>query len=423
MKKLILFVVLPLFLLSCSNPDNPGLVEISSFIFPAAENEALTEDIAAEISGTDISALFPAGTDVTSLSATAICSTGAVVSPDPAIARDYTDPVSFTVTAEDNVTTNTYTITANVALRTESLISSFNFYADDNTALTEDVTGIFEDTVITAHVPSGTGITSLTPVIIISDGASVLPASGAVQDFSSPVTYTVTAEDGTSTSYITAVHINPTASGLISYWPYNNNANDVSGNNNNGTLSGAIFIADRHDNSDSACDFNGTTGMMQTTTDYNTDFTALSVSLWFKTDSTSGGGMFGHALTQDGNTVDGDKRIYISDAGEVFTGINNGGIHIINTSGAYNDGDWHHLAALYTSAKMELYIDNTSAALDESGYGLGETARYWLIGYENFGGGDWASAPANYYFDGALDDIRVYDRALSTSEIAELYNE
>jgi len=46
--------------------------------------------------------------------------------------------------------------------------------------------------------------------------------------------------------------------GLISYWPFNGNANDVSGNNHNGTVNGATLTTDRFGNTNKAYSFNGT---------------------------------------------------------------------------------------------------------------------------------------------------------------------
>jgi hypothetical protein len=109
--------------------------------------------------------------------------------------------------AEWNVGDNTLTIT--VADR------------DDQTATTEYVvtvhrnssacaitsfaigmaTGVINTTdhTIAVEVPSGTTVTALEPTIAVSAGASVSPASGVATDFTSPVEYTVTAEDGTTT--------------------------------------------------------------------------------------------------------------------------------------------------------------------------------------------------------------------------------
>lgn len=52
--------------------------------------------------------------------------------------------------------------------------------------------------VISVMVPFGTSLASLTPSIAISVGATVSPESGAAGSFTSPVSYTVTAEDGTT---------------------------------------------------------------------------------------------------------------------------------------------------------------------------------------------------------------------------------
>jgi hypothetical protein len=65
---------------------------------------------------------------------------------------------------------------------------------------------------ITLTLPTGTDVTALAPVITLSDKATVSPASGAAQDFTNPVTYRVTAEDGTTRDYtVTAVVVLPLA--------------------------------------------------------------------------------------------------------------------------------------------------------------------------------------------------------------------
>jgi len=58
---------------------------------------------------------------------------------------------------------------------------------------------------IKAEVPSGTDLTKLSPTITTSGKALVSPASGTTQDFSKPVVYTVTAEDGSTQAYIVTV--------------------------------------------------------------------------------------------------------------------------------------------------------------------------------------------------------------------------
>jgi hypothetical protein len=100
------------------------------------------------------------------------------------------DPYTFTMPAENEE------ITAEFAATTKE-ITAFSVSGVDGT-----ITG----TAITVVVPYGTDISSLN-ASITHNGASISPVSGASQDFSSPVTYTVTAEDGTTADYTVIVTI------------------------------------------------------------------------------------------------------------------------------------------------------------------------------------------------------------------------
>jgi len=62
---------------------------------------------------------------------------------------------------------------------------------------------------ISAIMPNGTDLTSLSPVIAISQSAVVSPASGVSQDFSNPITYKVTADDGSSNDYTATITVEP----------------------------------------------------------------------------------------------------------------------------------------------------------------------------------------------------------------------
>jgi len=84
----------------------------------------------------------------------------------------------------------------------EKAITSFSFKS-----LIPNVDGVIDETghTIVLNVPFGTDISALIPIITVSTGASVSPESGTAQDFSSPVTYTVTAGDGSTQAYVVTV--------------------------------------------------------------------------------------------------------------------------------------------------------------------------------------------------------------------------
>jgi hypothetical protein len=63
---------------------------------------------------------------------------------------------------------------------------------------------------ITVGVPTGTNVTALVPTIVVSPGATVSPASEVAQDFTNPVTYTVTAPDGSTQQYVVTVVVGGT---------------------------------------------------------------------------------------------------------------------------------------------------------------------------------------------------------------------
>ena len=83
-------------------------------------------------------------------------------------------------------------------------ITSFKF-----SALTPEVVGTIAeaDKKITATVANGTDVKALVPTIVVSEKATISPATAVAQNFTSPVEYTVTAEDGTTQKYTVTVTV------------------------------------------------------------------------------------------------------------------------------------------------------------------------------------------------------------------------
>lgn len=157
-------------------------------------------DVDGVIEGTAISVeLINDGTlDITNLTPVVTVSDKATYSPQGA--QDFTNAVTYTVTAE-NSTTKDYTVTVTIVTLSD---------AKDITAFSiNDVAGVIEGTAITVTLDDdGTlDITNLTPAVTVSDKATYSP-QGA-QDFTNAVTYTVTAEDLSTKDYTVTVVVNP----------------------------------------------------------------------------------------------------------------------------------------------------------------------------------------------------------------------
>ena len=145
---------------------------------------------------------FPAGTDVTHLTPTIVISNYATIEPKSGVAQDFTNPVYYTVTSLSGATSQ-YMVEAIVHdADNEKSILSFRFDALDESGVIDQIARA-----ISFLLPAETDVTQLVPTIEVSEGATVEPASGVAQDFSNPVTYTVTAQNGTSAVYTVAVDL------------------------------------------------------------------------------------------------------------------------------------------------------------------------------------------------------------------------
>lgn len=158
---------------------------------------------------------FPAGTDVSHLTPIISVSTYATVEPESGVPQDFTNPVYYTVTAM-NGTTAQYMVTAVVHdAENEKSILLFRFDALDKECVIDEVAHK-----VSCVLPAETDVTQLVPTIEVSEGATVEPASGVAQDFSNPVTYTVTAQNGTTATYTVTVvvesgHVEPSGKTVL----------------------------------------------------------------------------------------------------------------------------------------------------------------------------------------------------------------
>jgi len=143
---------------------------------------------------------FPEGIDVTHLTPTITISNYATIEPESGVAQDFTNPVYYTVTAM-NGTTAQYMVEAVVHdAENEKSILSFRFDALDEEGVIDEIARR-----ISFLLPAETDVTELVPTIEVSEGATVEPASGVAQDFTNPVNYTVTAQNGTTAVYTVTV--------------------------------------------------------------------------------------------------------------------------------------------------------------------------------------------------------------------------
>ncbi|MFM2214079.1 MAG: hypothetical protein RL427_1342 [Bacteroidota bacterium] len=206
--------------------------------------------------------------------------------------------------------------------------------------------------------------------------------------------------------------------GLVGYWPFCGNANDESGNGNNGTNNGASLTADRFGNSNSAYSFDGISNFISVSNIAIQGNTSRSTSFWLKTNSATGGMVIatGSGTNQNGATY--NLRIldegFLSFMGGNFTSC----CYDINpTTGIdLKDNNWHNCVVTYDSNTFRFYIDGilistTNLAVSTDGQ------------FNYFGKSNDANTTINSaFFNGIIDDIGIWNRVLTQEEITTLFN-
>ena len=214
--------------------------------------------------------------------------------------------------------------------------------------------------------------------------------------------------------------------GLISWWPFNGNANDESGNGNNGTVSGATLTGDRFGNANKAFTFDGANDYIDIGDPIvnSLDFQggAFTISAWFNATAVNGNDIPLLLKSTGSNVNSGDYGVVISNNtnNKVQFGMSfgNGNGAAVSSVNSINTGIWQHLVIVFNSTSdIKLYLDNSlglscfSCTNNPSILNNPSTPlRFgWYQTYNNF-------------FNGKLDDIGIWNRALTQQEITDLYN-
>jgi hypothetical protein len=203
---------------------------------------------------------------------------------------------------------------------------------------------------------------------------------------------------------------------LVAYYPFNNNANDDTQHANNGAVNGAILGMDRHGNENSAYVFNGQNNYISISHDSSLNMTnKMTVSAWVKSNdmgkenqdilSKTESGSYSLALNETDGEVDSKFAFLVN--------INNNYEYVYSAS--HPQEEWYHVVGSYDGSEMKIYVNGiVEGTLSVSGSVKNNTSPL-ILGNE--------SHQLNEPFDGTLDEIRIYNRLLLSSEVLALYQE
>lgn len=141
--------------------------------------------------------------------------------------------------------------------------------------------------------------------------------------------------------------------------------------------------------------------------------TAFAVEGWFKTTSSGGGKIVGFGSSSSNNanpSSNYDRHIYMTPSGQLKFGTYNGTTNVLTAPATYRDGAWHHVVGQQSDTGMQLFVDGKLVGSNDVRSADPYTG-YWRVG----GDTTWEGDP---FWAGTVDEIAVYSRALSETEVA-----
>ncbi len=201
--------------------------------------------------------------------------------------------------------------------------------------------------------------------------------------------------------------------GLVAYYPFNGNANDESGFGNHGTPSGAVLAADRNLAVNSSYNFNGSSASIQVPAApaFNFSSNDFAIFCWI---NPAGGGF--PTILNNGNstgptTVGFEFSLNYPSAGNLSWVHGNSSADWWG-AGSVGAGTWSLVGVTCSNGTERLWINGTLTATRTSPRAIGVSSSPLLIG---------AAVVGQELFNGSIDDIRIYNRPLSSNEVFLLF--
>ena len=218
----------------------------------------------------------------------------------------------------------------------------------------------------------------------------------------------------------------PNNLGLIGYWSFDDEsgtvATDHSGNGNDGTLNNMTEGDWVSGKKGGALEFDGVDDYVSISNSSSLDSTGVSgdsytVALWIKTTQQDFVGVL--SKYEGGGGVAFPYAVAVNDCVSnktgffIYTGSGSTCDTDVYSNTSVNDGEWHYVVGVRDGSNLHMYVDGVlenTGSISDSDYSNNSPI---TIGAYNSG---------DYYFSGSIDDVRIYNRALTSTDIQALYN-
>jgi hypothetical protein len=232
-------------------------------------------------------------------------------------------------------------------------------------------------------------------------------------------TVTLSIPQGGSSNTACAALPNNLQVGLVGYWPFCGNANDASGNGNNGTVNGATLTTDRFGSANSAYSFDGIDDYISINGNNAMNSPVFTISVWVNGNNFNG---FKQLITKNINSGPNESiNLVVSNSQDWNITAQVGGYGyygtLLQSQELFNQNEWHLVTYTYSgiNQSQKLYLDNILVT---------ENLALTNIDYDNSPltiGSQIENGIMSYFFAGRLDDISFWSQSLNASEIQQLY--
>jgi hypothetical protein len=234
------------------------------------------------------------------------------------------------------------------------------------------------------------------------------PSCGMTADFDGNIADVRVYDRALTATEVTSLYQGADIQTTVAHWPLASGAGDISGNDNHGTVTGAVLEGE-------AMDVKGGAKRLDVGNDpaINPTGEEVSVSMWVKS---STAGLSGNGIMIAKGTSQSTSPFAMK--------MNNPAhptFYVYNGSSSYSTGEgitivadtWYHFVGTYNGTNIKSYLNGVQQASESASGNLYNSSDDLTIG------GD----PDSSYFDGLISDVRIYDRTLTASDITQLYSE
>jgi len=205
--------------------------------------------------------------------------------------------------------------------------------------------------------------------------------------------------------------------GLVAYYPFNGNAKDESGNWSDGKVVGATLTEDRHDGRGKAYSFDGVDDYISLG---DLDLTgSLTLNAWINSDVIKGDHY--HDIIHKKQSLNFRAGGKGNTKGKLLGNVNSEGNARSYSSSTLSIGIWQMMTMVFdaNTGTLKLYVEGQDkTVVNNAGPGGARQNNFAM----HIGSYSDPSLSSNEWFHGSIDDVRIYNRALSAEEVKALYD-